>query len=176
VLALKPKALSFIEAAAFPVGATTAWRTLFDNGGLTSGQRVLIQGAAGGMGLFAVQLAKWKGAQVIGTASTAALDFVRALGADTVVDYTMTPVERVVQDMDLVLHGGGAATLSSSLATLRRGGILISNAGLPSPEQAQAHGVRVMMSCGTASVPLEVLTQLVDEGHLKVPVGKTFSP
>ncbi len=175
VLALKPKALSFIEAAAFPVGATTAWRTLFDNGGLTSGQRVLIQGAAGGMGLFAVQLAKWKGAQVIGTASTAALDFVRALGADTVVDYTMTPVERVVQDMDLVLHGGGAATLSSSLATLRRGGILISNAGLPSPEQAQAHGVRVMMSRGTASVPLEVLTQLVDEGHLKVPVGKTFS-
>jgi NADPH:quinone reductase-like Zn-dependent oxidoreductase len=127
------------------------------------------------MGLFAVQLAKWKGAQVIGTASTGALDFVRALGADTVVDYTMTPVERVVQDMDLVLHGGGAATLSSSLATLRRGGILISNAGLPSPEQAQAHGVRVMMSRGTASVPLEVLTQLVDEGHLKVPVGKTFS-
>src|SRR5947208_6439875 len=174
-LALKPKTLSFAEAATVPVGATTAWRALFEHGGLTSGQRVLIQGAAGGVGLFAVQLAKWKGAQVIGTASTAALDFVRALGADTVVDYTMTPVERVVQDMDLVLHGGGAATLSSSLATLRRGGILISNAGLPSPEQAQAHGVRVMMSRGTASVPLEVLTQLVDEGHLKVPVGKTFS-
>jgi len=174
VLALKPKTLSFIEAAAFPVGATTAWRTLFDNGGLTSGQRVLIQGAAAGMGLFAVQLAKWKGAQVIATASTAAdLDFVRALGADTVVDDTTTPVESVVQDVDLVLHGGGAATLSSSLAALRRGGTLISNTGLPSPEQVQACGVRAMMSRGAASVPLETLTRLVDEGHLKVPV-KTF--
>jgi NADPH:quinone reductase-like Zn-dependent oxidoreductase len=173
-LALKPETLSFIEAAAFPVGATTAWRTLFDNGGLTSGQRVLIQGAAGGVGLFAVQLAKWKGAQVIGTASTANLDFVRSFGADTVVDYTTTPVESVVHDVDLVLDGVGAATLSSSLAALRRGGTLISIAGPPSPEQAQARGVRAMMSRGPASVPLETLTQLIDEGHLKVPAGKTF--
>src|SRR5262249_15413238 len=132
-LALKPETLSFIEAAAFPVGAMTAWRTLFDHGGLTSGQRVLIQGAAGGVGLFAVQLAKWKGAQVIGTASTANLDFVRSLGADTVVDYTTTSVESVVHDVDLVLDGVGAATLSSSLAALRRGGTLISMAGPPSP-------------------------------------------
>jgi NADPH:quinone reductase-like Zn-dependent oxidoreductase len=173
-LALKPETLSFIEAAAFPVGATTAWRTLFDNGGLTSGQRVLIQGAAGGVGLFAVQLAKWKGAQVIGTASTANLDFVRSLGADTVVDYTTTPVESVVHDVDLVLDGVGATTLSSSLAALRRGGMLISIAAPPSPEQAQAHGVRAMMSRGPASVPLETLTQLVNEGHLKAPAGKTF--
>ena len=173
-LALKPETLSFIEAAAFPVGATTAWRTLFDNGGLTPGQRVLIQGAAGGVGLFAVQLAKWKGAQVIGTASTANLEFVRSLGADTVVDYTTTPVESVVQDVDLVLDGVGAATLSSSLAALRHGGTLISIAGLPSAEQAQARGVHAMMSRGQASVPLETLTRLVDEGHLKVPAGKTF--
>jgi NADPH:quinone reductase-like Zn-dependent oxidoreductase len=173
MLALKPKTLSFIEAAAFPVGATTAWRTLFDNGGLTSGQRVLIQGAAG-MGVFAIQLAKWKGAQVIGTASTAAdLDFVRALGADMIVDDTTTPVESVVQDVDLVLHGGGAATLSSSLAALRRGGTLISNAGLPPQEQVPARGIRAMTSRGAASVPLETLTRLVDEGHLKVHV-KTF--
>jgi NADPH:quinone reductase-like Zn-dependent oxidoreductase len=174
-LALKPETLSFIEAAAFPVGATTAWRTLFDNGGLTSGQRALIQGAAGGVGLFAVQLAKWKGAQVIGTASPANLDFVRSLGADTVVDYTTTPVEGVVHDVDLVLDGVGAATLSSSLAALRRGGTLISIAGPPSPEQAQARGVRAMMSRGPASVPLETLTRLVDEGHLKVTAGKTFA-
>jgi NADPH:quinone reductase-like Zn-dependent oxidoreductase len=176
-LALKPKTLSFIEAAAFPVGATIAWRTLFDNGGLTSSQRVLIQGATSGMGVFAVQLAKWKGAQVIGTTSTAAnLDFVRSLGADTVVDYATMPVESVVQDVDLVLHGG-AATLSSSLAALRRGGTLISNASLgpEEQEQVQTRGVRATTSRGTASVPLEVLTQLVDEGHLKVPVGKTFS-
>jgi len=73
-LALKPETLSFVEAAAVPVGATAAWRALFEHGGLQAGQRVLIQGAAGGVGLFAVQLAKWKGAQVIGTASTANLD------------------------------------------------------------------------------------------------------
>lgn len=136
---------------------------------------MLIQGAAGGVGLFAVQLAKWKGAQVIGTASTANLDFVRGLGADTVVDYTTTPVESVVQDVDLVLDGVGGETLISSLAALRRGGTLISIAGLPSPEQAQARGVRAMMSRGAASVPLETFTRLIDEGHLKVTVGKTFS-
>ncbi len=147
-LALKPQTLSFAEAATVPVGATTAWRTLFDHGGLTAGQRVLIQGAAGGVGLFAVQLARWKGAQVIGTASTANVEFVRSLGADTVVDYTMTPVERVVQEMDLVLDGVGGETLSSSLATLRRGGTLISIAGPPPQEQAQARGVRAMMSRG----------------------------
>lgn len=178
VLALKPKTFSFIEAAAFPVGATIAWRALFDNGGLTSGQRVLIQGATSGMGVFAVQLAKWKGAQVIGTASTAAnLDFVRALGADAVVDATTTPVKGVVQDVDLVLQGGGAATLSSSLAALRRGGTLISNASLgpKEQEQVQARGVRVMTSRGATPVSLETLSRLADEGYLRVPIGKTFS-
>jgi NADPH:quinone reductase-like Zn-dependent oxidoreductase len=177
VLALKPKSLSFIEAAAFPVGATLAWRALFDTAGLTAGQRVLIQAATSGMGVFAVQLAKWKGAQVIATASTAAkLDFVRALGADMVVDSTTTPVERVVQDVDLVLHGG-AAGLSSSVAALRRGGTLISNASLgpKEQEQVQAREVRAMTSRGATTVSLERLTQLADEGHLNVPVGKTFA-
>jgi NADPH:quinone reductase-like Zn-dependent oxidoreductase len=173
-LARKPETLSFAEAAAVPVGATTAWRTLFDHGGLTSGQRALIQGAAGGVGLFAVQLAKWKGAQVIGTASTANLDFVRSLGADRVVDYTTTPVESVVQDVDLVLDGVGGETLSSSLATLRRGGALISIAGLPPQEQAQARGIHAMMSRGGASAPLESFRRLIDEGQLKVTTGKTF--
>ena len=173
-LSLKPETLSFVEAATVPVGATTAWRTLFDHGGLTAGQRVLIQGAAGGVGLFAVQLAKWKGAQVIGTTSTANLDFVRGLGADTVVDYTTTPVESVVQDVDLVLDGVGGETLISSLAALRHGGTLISIAGLPPQEQAQARGVRAMMSRGTASAPIETFLRLIDEGHLKVTAGKTF--
>jgi NADPH:quinone reductase-like Zn-dependent oxidoreductase len=174
-LTLKPQTLSFVEATTVPVGATTAWRTLFDHGGLTSGQRVLIQGAAGGVGLFAVQLAKWKGAQVIGTASTANLEFVRSLGADTVVDYTTTPVESVVHDVDLVLDGVGAKTLSSSLAVLKPGGTLISIAGPPPQEQAQARGVRALMSRGAASTPLQTFAQLIDEGQLKVAVGKTFS-
>jgi NADPH:quinone reductase-like Zn-dependent oxidoreductase len=176
VLALKPTSLSFIEAGAFPVGVTLAWRALFDTAGLSSGQRVLIQAATSGMGVFAVQLAKWKGAQVIGTAQAAAtVEFVRALGADLVVDYTTTPVERVVQDADVVLHGG-AASLSSSLAALRRGGTLISNASLGPKEMEQvlSRGVRAMTSRGATTVSLETLTRLADEGYLKVPVGKTF--
>ncbi|HLZ62704.1 MAG TPA: NADP-dependent oxidoreductase [Ktedonosporobacter sp.] len=173
-LARKPEILSFVEAAAVPVGATTAWRTLFEHGGLTSGQRVLIQGAAGGVGLFAVQLAKWKGAQVIGTTSTANLDFVRSLGADMVVDYTTTPVESVVKEVDLALDGVGGEALLSSLAAVRRGGTLISIAGLPSQELAQERGVRAMMSRGAARAPLETFTQMIEAGHLKVPAGKTF--
>ena len=174
-LALKPETLSFAEAATVPVGATTAWRALFDNGGLTSGQRVLIQGAAGGVGLFAVQLAKWKGAQVIGTASTANLDFVLGLGADTVVDYTTTPVESVVQEVDLVLDGVGGETLISSLAALRRGGTLISIAGLPPREEAQARGVRAAFIRNQYSRELlQTVTRFIDEGRIKVTVGKTF--
>jgi NADPH:quinone reductase-like Zn-dependent oxidoreductase len=174
-LALKPQMLSFAEAATVPVGATTAWRALFDHGGLTSGQRVLIVGAAGGVGLFAVQLAKWKGAQVIGTASTANLEFVYGLGADTVVDYTTTPVESVVQEVDLVLDGVGAATLSSSLTVLRRGGTLISIASPPPQEQAQVRGVRAMMIHSQPSRELlQTFAQLIDEGRLKVPVWKLF--
>jgi len=132
-LAQKPRSLSFVEAAAVPVGAATAWRALFDYGGLTSEQQVLIVGAAGGVGSFAVQLAKWKGARVIGTTSTANLDIVRSLGADLVVDYTKMLLQRVVEQVDLVLNGVGGETLSSSLATLRWGGTLISLASPPPP-------------------------------------------
>jgi NADPH:quinone reductase-like Zn-dependent oxidoreductase len=175
-LALKPETVSFAEAVTVPVGATAAWRALFEHGGLTAGQRVLIQGAAGGVGLFAVQLAKWKGAQVIGTTSTANLDFVRELGADTVVDYTTTPVESVIQDVDLVLDGVGGETLISSLAATRRGGTLISIAGLPPQEEALARGVRAAFIRNQYSRELLLtLTRLIDEGRLKVTAGKTFS-
>ncbi len=170
-LARKPKALSFIEAAVLP-GATIAWRALFDNGGVTAGQRVLIQGAFIGMGVFAVQLAKWKGARVIGTASATHRDFVYSLGADLVMDTTTT----LAEPMDLVLHGVGA-TVSSALAALQDGGTLISSAKLSLEEQVQvqARGIRVVTSGGTTAVPLETLTQLAEEGFLKAPVGKAFA-
>ena len=170
-LARKPKAMSFIEAAALP-GATIAWRALFDNGEVTTGQRVLIQGAFIGMGVFAVQLAKWKGARVIGTASAMYREFVHSLGAEMVVDVATT----LAEPMDLVLHGVGA-TVNSALTILRDGGTLISNAKLSSEEQeqVQARGIRVVTSGGTTAVTLDQLVQLVEEGFLKVPVGKTFA-
>jgi len=175
LLALKPESLNFVEAATVPVGATTAWRALFEHGGLTKGQRVLIQGAAGGVGVFAVQLAKLKGAQVIGTASTANLDVVRSLGADIVVDYTTTPVESVVQHVDLVVNGVGGETFNSSLAALRRGGTLITLAGPPPQEQAKAKGVRATMIRSQPSHELlQRLARLIDEGQLRAVVGKTF--
>src|SRR5258707_3584759 len=173
-LALKPESLSFVEAATVPVGASTAWRTLFDDGGLMAGQRVLIQGAAGGVGQFAVQLAKRKGAQVIGTASTTNLAFVSSLGADHVVDYTTTPVESVVQGVDLALDYVGEKTLRSSLAALKPGGTLISIAGPPPQEEAQARGIRATMTSRAASAPLETFARTVNEGYLKVSAGKIF--
>ncbi len=128
-LALKPQSLSFDEAATIPVGATTAWQGLFDHGNLQQGQRVLIVGGAGGVGLFAVQFARWKGAHAIATASTSNLDFVRSLGAETVIDYTRTQVDTAISDVDLVFDTVGGAALASALPTLKRGGTLVSIAG-----------------------------------------------
>lgn len=174
-LALKPASLSMVEAAAVPVGATTAWRALFEFGGLESGQRVLIQGAAGGVGLFAVQLAKWKGAYVIGTASTANLDFVRGLGADEVVDYTTIPIERAAREVDMAVDGVGGESVRSSLATLRQGGTLISLAGPPPQEQAQVRGVRAMMMRSQSSREiLQRVARLIEEGQIGVTAGRSF--
>ncbi len=171
-LARKPQTLSFLEAAAFPFGAVSSWRALFDIAKVTAGQRVLIQGAISGLGLFAVQLAKWKGAQVIGAAPAKYHEFVRSLGADQAVEATTIPTER----MDLVILGPGA-TVNNALAALRDGGMLMSNAALRPEElaQAQTHSIRTVTSRGTTVVPLETLTQLAEEGLLRAPVGKAFA-
>ena len=175
-LALKPARLSFDEATAIPVGATTAWQGLFDHGQLQAGQRVLILGAAGGVGLFAVQFAREKGAQVIGTASTKNLDFVRSLGAESVIDYTTTDVGTALHDIDLVLDTVGGTALATVLPVLKRGGALISIAGQPDEAKAAAAGVRTARF--GAQVSGELLTtfaQLIDEGKVKVAVAEKFS-
>jgi NADPH:quinone reductase-like Zn-dependent oxidoreductase len=174
-LALKPKTLSFDEAAAVPVGATTAWQGIFDHGGLQAGQRILIQGAAGGVGLFAVQFARWKGAHVIGTTSTANLDFVRSLGAETVIDYTATSVEQAAHDVDLVFDAVGGKTLESSLQVLKRGGTLVTIAGQPPEEKVRELGVRVAwFSAQVSSELLHTFAQLIDEGQVKVVIAEKF--
>jgi NADPH:quinone reductase-like Zn-dependent oxidoreductase len=175
LLALKPEALSFDEAATISGGATIAWTALFEDGALQAGQRVLIHGAAGGVGSFAVQFARWRGAQVIGTTSKANIDFVRSLGAETVIDYTSIPFERMVHDVDLVLDTIGGETLQRSMQVVKHGGTLVSLLEQPSPDLAQRYGIRAKKN---AALPtnglLRTIAQLIDEEHLNVTIAQTF--
>ena len=175
-IALKPESLGFDEAATISGGATTAWEALFDHGGLQAGQRVLILGAAGGVGSFAVQLARWKGAQVIGTTGAANVDFVRSLGAETVVDYTSTPVEQVVHAVDLVVDTVGGQTLESAWPVIKRGGRLVSTVGQPSKEKARELGIRALFFSGgrPSSERLQTIAQLIDEGQVKATLARIF--
>lgn len=176
MLALKPKTMSFDQAATIPVGATTAWQGLFDHGNLLAGQRVLILGGAGGVGLYAVQFARWKGAHVIATASTRNRDFVRSLGAEAVIDYTKARVDDEVHDVDLVLDTVGGTALASALPTLKRGGTLITIAGQPNEVKARELGVRTArFSAQINSELLSTFAKLIDEGQIKPIVGETFS-
>lgn len=179
-LALKPGAISFDEAAAISGGATTAWSALFGNAGLQAGQRVLIHGAAGGVGSFAVQFARWKGAHAIGTVSTANVDFVRSLGAETVIDYTSAPFEQAVHDIDVVLDTIGGETLQRSLNVIKPGGTLVTLLFLPPSQQAaQERGICLMRHTAIQPFPssqlLQTIAQLIVEGQVKVALGKVFS-
>lgn len=175
LLALKPDTLSFAETATLSGGATTAWAALFGDGDLQAGQRVLIHGAAGGVGLFAVQFARWKGAQVIGTASTANVDFVRSLGAETVIDYTTTPFEQVMSEVDFVLDTIGGKTLRRSMEVVKRGGTLVSLVEQPPQEKAQERNIRALKNAVTpTNEHLRTIAQLIVEGQIKAVVGKTF--
>jgi len=175
-LALKPAALSFDEAATLSGGATTAWTALFEDGALQSGQRVLIHAAAGGVGAFAVQFARWKGAQVTATASAANLDFVRALGADIVIDYLTTPFEEVVRDVDLVLDTIGGATLQRSMQVIKRGGTLVSLLESPPAALAQALGIRAIKNAVFPnSAHLQSIVQLIDAGHARPTIRQIFA-
>jgi NADPH:quinone reductase-like Zn-dependent oxidoreductase len=175
LLAEKPETLSFDEAATISGGATIAWTALFEDGALQAGQRVLIHGAAGGVGSFAVQFARWKGAQVIGTTSKANRDFVHSLGAETVIDYTSTSFEQVVHDVDLVLDTIGGETLQRSMQVIKHGGTLVSLLEQPSLELAQKYGIRARKNAAlpTSSL-LRTIAQLIDEGYLKVTIAHTF--
>jgi len=167
-LGRKPKSIDHASASAIPLAALTAWQALFVAGGLKAGQRVLIHAAAGGVGTFAVQLAKWKGAYVIGTASERNHAFLRELGADELVDYNKTPFETVVHDVDLVLDSMAGEIRQRSWQVLKKGGILVSILGAPSAEEAAAHGVRqagVFVQPNRAQ--LEEIAKLVDAGKLR---------
>jgi NADPH:quinone reductase-like Zn-dependent oxidoreductase len=126
MIAQKPKSLSFVEAASAPVVAVTAWQMLFDYAQAKAGQTVLIHGAGGNVGAYAVQMARNAGLEVFATASSKDLDYVRELGADTAIDYRETPFEDVVRAVDIVLDTVGGDTLMRSIGVLKPGGILVS--------------------------------------------------
>src|SRR6266498_4642822 len=130
-LAPKPRALGHLESAAVPLAGLTAWQGLFDHGRLREGERVLIHGAAGGVGQFATQLARWRGAHVIGTTSTTGVEEVLALGADQAVDRTAVRFEEAFAPVDLVFDTVGGGVLARSAAVLREGGRLVSVAAEP---------------------------------------------
>ena len=175
LLAPKPRTLAYVESAAVPLAALTAWQALFDHGNLTEGERVLIHGAAGGVGGFAVQLAHGRGAYVIGTASGGHLATARSLGADQVVDHTSTRFEDVVEEVDLVFDTVGGEPLERSPAVVRRGGRLVSVAAKPPEERAAERGIAALYFIVEPSrEQLVELARLVDAGDLRVTIDEVF--
>ena len=166
-LALKPNSLHHIRAAAVPLAALTAWQSLFDTAQLQPGQRVLIHAGSGGVGHFAVQLAKWKGAHVFGTASTKNQDLLRELGVDEPIDYTQQRFEDVARKIDIVLDTLGGETQERSWSVLKKGGILVSLVQPPSEEKAKELGVRAAPLGGQSNgAQLAEIAKIIDSGKL----------
>ncbi|MCL4315768.1 MAG: NADP-dependent oxidoreductase [Gammaproteobacteria bacterium] len=174
-VALKPKSLDFIHAAAVPLSALTAWQSLFDAGNLQPGQKILIHAGAGGVGHYAVQLARWKGAHVVTTTSARNADFVRSLGADEVIDYTATRFEDAVRDMDMVFDTVGGEAQARSWKVLKQGGILVSILALTVPDEAAPRGWRsAYVFVQPNATQLGRIAELIDAGKVKPVVEKVF--
>lgn len=174
-IARKPQSLDHVHAAAVPLAALTAWQALFDAAALAPGQTVLIHAAAGGVGSFAVQLAKWKGARVIGTASGRNQAFLKTLGADETIDYTTARFENVVHDADVVLDTMGGDTQQRSWQALREGGIL-STILAPPPDGAVPPGKRLAYTFVQPNAEqLDRIATLIDSGKLR-PIVETVLP
>jgi len=166
----KPPGLDHLKAAALPIAGLTAWQGLFDAADLRAGQKVLIHAAAGGVGSLAVQLARWKGAYIIGTASGTYMDLARQLGADEVIDYRTKHFEDVVREADVVLDTIGGDTQQRSWQVLKKGGVLVSTVQPPSEAVAAAHGVKGLFikSDLTRRDELSQIAELVIRGQVQV--------
>ena len=181
--ALKPRSLGFTEAAGVPLAALTAWTGLFAYGKLRAGQRILIQGASGGVGSFAVQFAKAKGAQVIGIASAQNHDYLKQIGADEVIDYKTQTVEELIHDMDVVLEASPIRDNKErikSVSVLKEGGIFVSvNTDFPFDDDVmEALAKKGATSELAPNQPrrewLDEIAQLIDEGTVRVFINKVF--
>jgi len=175
-IAPKPASVDYVTAAAVPLVGITAWQALFDVAGLQAGQTILIHGAGGGVGSFAVQFAVAKGARVIGTASSNKIGLLRELGVAEAIDYTTTRFEDLVRDVDVVFDTVGGEVQARSWGVLKPGGILVTVAGQPDAAAAAARGVRasgMMAQANTAQ--LTEIAGLIDAGTVH-PVVSTVLP
>jgi len=178
-LALKPANISHEEAAAATLAALTAWQALVKHANIQAGSKVLIHAAAGGVGHFAIQIAKRLGAHVTGTSSAANRDFVLGLGADEHIDYKAQPFEQVAKDMDFVLDAIGGDMIDRSLEVIKPGGTLIS---IPSglhesvTEKAKAKGINgYFILVASDGEDMQGLAELLADGRLKAHVSKVFA-
>jgi NADPH:quinone reductase-like Zn-dependent oxidoreductase len=162
-VAPKPKSLTYAQAAAVPAAGSTAWKALVETANLSAGQTALIHGGSGGVGHFAIQIAKARGARVIATASTANQDLLKQMGADVVIDYTKTKFEDVAKDVDVVLDAVGEDTLKRSYGVVKKGGIIVSIVDDPDKAALDAHGIRgISIRTDPNAGTLEELTRLID--------------
>ena len=173
--ALKPATISLVEAAGAPSVAVTAWQAIVDKANLQSGQTVLIHGASGGVGLFAIPIAKIRGAKVFATASTANQDFLKQLGADVAIDYKTQKFEEIAKDVDVVIDGVGGETLARSYPIVKKGGIIVALTSRVDQAQLDKYGIRgaslVVQNNGDE---LAQIGKLIDEGKIKIVVSETF--
>jgi NADPH:quinone reductase-like Zn-dependent oxidoreductase len=174
----KPAGIDHVQAGALPLVSLTAWQALLERADLREGQRVLIHAAAGGVGHVAVQIAKARGAHVIGTASAGKHEFLRSLGADETVDYRETDITEAVKDVDVVLDTIGGETSLRSLRVLRPGGIVVSILPVGSDEffeEAERLGVRaVRMLVDADRAGMREIAGLIESGRLRATIERTF--
>lgn len=176
LVTLKPSTLNFLTAAGIPSIALTAWQALFDLANLQSGQTVLIHGASGGVGRFAVQFAKWKGAIAIGTASAQSLEGLKNLGIDQTIDYQHEHFEEKVSSVDVVLDTVGGETRQRSWQLLKPGGVLVSTEGASDPVVApstEVKGIPIFVTPSDSS-QLRQIADLIDGGMIQPPGVESF--
>ena len=163
-LAIKPKNLTMEEAASIPLVGLTAWQALIEKANLQKGQKIFIQAGSGGVGTFAIQLAKYLGATVATTTSTANIELVKNLGADIVIDYKKDDFETILKDYDVVLNSQDTKTLEKSLKILKPGGKLISISGPPDPDFAKELGLSWMLQLILSLISLKVRKKAKQQG------------
>jgi NADPH:quinone reductase-like Zn-dependent oxidoreductase len=174
-VALKPSTLNYIEAAAVPLAALTAWQSIFDLAHLQAGQKILIHAAAGGVGHFAVQFANWAGAHVIGTASANNHEFLKSIGAHETIDYKTTAFENVVHDADVVLDTISGEVWQRSWKVLKKGGIMVST--LRGPEAGGMDALNKLCAhvfVQPDAAQLEEIAALIDNGKVHPEIFRVF--